>query len=267
MSKSFLAAAVSLAALSVSGAFAADLPSRKEAPVYIPPPPMITWTGIYAGLNLGGGWSASSVNPNSTALYVSPATGNLYALPGNNSGGSNAGGVVGGGQIGYNYQINQFLIGAETDIQGTSMSSGGNNNYALYPDPLVAGGFLNPMSPSGNRGVSLNWFGTLRGRVGYLFTPTLLLYGTGGFAYGGIQAGNFNNTRTGWTAGGGVEWMFMPNWSAKAEYLYTDLSSGGTTGAWGWNYGYNRHPQYNVVRAGVNYHFNFGGAAPVVAKY
>ncbi len=269
MKKLALIAAASFAA--IGSALAADLPSRKEpAPYLPPPPPPPMWTGFYAGLNIGGGWSSNSVNPNSTALYVSPVTGNLYALPGNNSGGSNAGGVVGGGQIGYNYQFgSSFLAGVETDIQGTSMRSGGNNNYALYPDPLVVGGFLNPLSPSGNPGVALNWFGTVRGRLGWLLTPTLLVYGTGGFAYGGIQGGyaGYSNTRTGWTAGGGVEWMFMPNWSAKAEYLYTDLSSNGTQGAWGWNYGYNRHPQFNIVRAGVNYHFNFGGSAPVLAKY
>ena len=110
------------------------------------------------------------------------------------------------------------------------------------------------------------------------FDPHFLIYGTGGFAYGEVRRdnnffggwwGNNNNnaTKTGWTAGGGVEWMFMPNWSAKAEYLYTDLNSGGQTGPFGFQTGYHHHPQFNIVRAGVNYHFNFGGAAPVVAKY
>jgi outer membrane immunogenic protein len=208
------AAAIALVA---GSAMAADLPSRKAAPVYVPaPPPIAMWTGFYAGLNIGGGWGAN--------------------------GGNNNGGVVGGGQIGYNYQFSQFLAGVEADIQGTSMSHGRGN-------------------------ISLPWFGTVRGRVGYLVTPTLLLYGTGGFAYGGVEAFNQSNTRTGWTAGGGAEWMFMPNWSAKIEYLYTDLSAGGVQGGWGWNYGYNRHPQFNTVRAGVNYHFNFGAPAPIVAKY
>jgi outer membrane immunogenic protein len=274
MKKRVLLAAASLAALCVGSAFAADLPSRKAAPAYMPPlPPPPMWTGFYAGLNIGGGWSANSVNPNGWAPYLS-ATGAITFAPGNFSGGGNAGGVVGGGQIGYNYQFGQsFVVGVETDFQGTSLSSGGNNNYILYPDPLIAGAFLTPLTPAGNAGVSLNWFGTVRGRVGYLFTPTLLLYGTGGFAYGGGSSnrdfwfGNVSGTRTGWTAGGGVEWMFMPNWSAKAEYLYVNLSGGGATGAFGWNFGYHRHPQLNVVRAGVNYHFNFGSSAPVLAKY
>ena len=107
--------------------------------------------------------------------------------------------------------------------------------------------------------------------------PTLLLYGTGGFAYadvqnnGGLYGTNQNSaTQTGWTAGGGAEWMFMPNWSVKAEYLYTDVS-GGNSNYWGGNWGtsinnVNNHTRWNTVRAGVNYHFNWG-AAPVVAKY
>jgi outer membrane immunogenic protein len=105
--------------------------------------------------------------------------------------------------------------------------------------------------------------------------PTLLVYGTGGFAYADVQRGNggWNGrqsaTQTGWTAGGGLEWAFLPNWSAKAEYLYTDVS-GGNTNTWNnWGVGLNNvnnHTRWNTVRAGVNYHFNWA-AAPVVAKY
>jgi len=273
MKKFGLLAVASVAALIAGGALAADLPSRKAAPAYVPPPPPPPlWTGFYAGLNLGGGWSSSTINNAQLSPYASSVDGKLYLLPGNGQGGSNAGGVVGGGQIGYNYQFgNSFLVGFETDIQGTSMSSNtGNNNQILYPDPNFAGSFLVPLSPGGNPGIALNWFGTVRGRAGFLITPTLLLYGTGGFAYGGVSGGysNFSNTRTGWTAGGGVEWLFMPNWSAKAEYLFTDLNSGGRTVGWnGFQTGYHNHPQFNVVRAGVNYHFNFGGGAPTVARY
>ncbi len=230
MKKTLIAATAVALALSAASAFAADLPSRKEAPVYVPPPPVMTWTGFYAGLNIGGGWSANSD-------YL----------------GNNYSGVVGGGQIGYNYQMNSFLIGLETDFQGTGIRTNNNNNgYYGY---------------GGGGGASLPWFGTVRGRVGYLVMPTLLLYGTGGFAYGEVNSPFWSNTRTGWTAGGGLEWMFMPNWSAKVEYLYTDLSSSGTTGYYGYNYGYHVHPQFNTVRVGVNYHFNWGSPAPVLAKY
>jgi len=282
MKKFGLLAVASVAALIAGGALAADLPSRKAAPAYVPPPPPPPlWTGFYAGLNLGGGWSSSTINNAQLSPYASSVDGKLYLLPGNGQGGSNAGGVVGGGQIGYNYQFgNSFLVGFETDIQGTSMSSNtGNNNQILYPDPNFAGSFLVPLSPGGNPGIALNWFGTVRGRAGFLITPTLLLYGTGGFAYGGVSGGysNFSNTRTGWTAGGGVEWLFMPNWSAKAEYLYYDLgtvtqnfalastqSVSGLSAVFG---GQARaRVNGNIVRAGVNYHFNWG-AVPAVAKF
>ena len=87
----------------------------------------------------------------------------------------------------------------------------------------------------------LDWFGTVRGRLGFLATPTFLLYGTGGLAYGrvasatvnsftatpDIYTGSTSTTRAGWTAGAGGEWMFAPNWSAKAEYLYVDLGTVG----------------------------------------
>ena len=179
--------------------------------------------------------------------------------------------MLGGLQVGYNYQFGQsIVIGVETDFQGTSIRGGGNNaSQQLIASPYGAFGsqYLAPIGALTGANTSLSWFGTVRGRVGYLFLPTLLIYGTGGFAYGQVDAFGFSNTPTGWTAGGGVEWMFAPNWSAKAEYLYVDLSSNGATGGLGFNWGYYYHPQINVVRAGVNYHFNWGAPAPVIAKY
>lgn len=264
-------AAVAMIATAMGGsALAADLPSRKAPPppAYVPPPPpVMTWTGVYGGLNLGGGWTANRANPNNFALYGSPVNGATYVLPSNAKGGTSTGGVVGGGQLGYNYQIGSFVLGVETDFQGTSMRSGGAANTALYPDPAGAGAFLVPLSPAG-RGVALNWFGTARGRAGFLIAPTLLVYGTGGFAYGNLQSQltGASSTRTGWTAGGGAEWMFMPNWSAKGEYLFTDLNSGGAQGVLAATPTDRRHTQYNVVRAGVNYHFNLGGA-PSLTSY
>jgi len=273
MKKSLFTVSAIALALSAGSALAADLPSMK-APPYIPPPPM-TWNGFYVGLNLGGAWDANGgqsgysayYDPNFAFASTINGTPNLFFLPNGNTRG-NEGGVVGGGQAGYNYQFGQsIVIGAETDIQGTSLSGNGPGNYAFYPSPFIANSFLGPVAAFNSTRLSLPWFGTLRGRAGYLVTPTLLLYGTAGFAYGGVDAWGWSNTRTGWTAGGGVEWMFMPNWSAKAEYLFVDLDSGGATGGFGWNYGYHFHPQINVVRAGVNYHFNWGAPAPVLAKY
>jgi len=273
MKKISLIVAASLAA--VGSALAADLPSRKEAPVYTPPPPPPPpmWTGFYAGLNLGGGWQdRSSSNVFGSWAWANPAfvpgglPGTGFGLAGWNNGGGGSGGVVGGGQIGYNYQFSPWLvIGVETDFQGASIGSGNGGNWSVW-----GGG--------GADLARINWFGTVRGRLGVTFPslPSLLLYGTGGFAYGDVQRNFWWNqnsvVQTGWTAGGGGEWMFLPSWSAKVEYLYTDIS--GNNQNWAFNPGIglnnvNNHTRFHTVRAGVNYHFNLfgGGSSPVLAKY
>ncbi|KAF0135013.1 MULTISPECIES: outer membrane protein [unclassified Methylocystis] len=248
--KKAIFAALALA-LTSGSAMAADLPSYK-APPPPPPPPIMTWTGFYAGLNFGVGFYAQNSS-------------NAWGWGVNNHGGSRAG-VVGGAQIGYNYQITpMFVVGVETDFQGTSIGSGaGGNSYAwLFGVPPVTT-------------ATLNWFGTVRGRVGVnLLSPQLLVYGTGGFAYGEVKRNgwlNQNSTvQTGWTAGGGAEYMFvaLPNWSVKAEYLYTQLSGNNNNG---FNFGLNlnnvnNRTRFHTIRFGVNYHFNFGSSAPVLAKY
>lgn len=229
------------------------------------------WNGFYTGLNLGGGWTANNG-------YVYQNVWNLGGVNGGVSNNINSGGIIGGGQFGYNYSLTPLLlIGVEADIQGTGIGSAKNNsNSELYT--LAA--FTNPtfglLYPS-NAGVSINWYGTVRGRLGWNMMPSLLIYGTGGFLYGSVQnnsgwMGSSNSAnQTGWTAGGGAEWMFMPNWSAKAEYLYSSMS-GNNYNEEGWNLGVglnnvNNHTNWNTIRAGVNYHFNFGDVTPVVAKY
>jgi outer membrane immunogenic protein len=223
----------SLVAFAAQAAVAADLPSHKAPPppAPLPPPPVMAWTGFYVGANVGGGW--------------------LDRYDRSGAGSTNAG-VIGGGQVGYNYQLSPlFVVGVETDFQGSSVGSG-------TPAPFAV-----------NRGV--NWFGTARGRVGVsLFSPQLLFYGTGGFAYGEIELkqggflGALSQTGTGWTAGGGVEWAFLPNWSAKVEYLYTDIGSGN----WGRFSPIEQRVHLHTARAGVNYHFDmFAPPVPVVAKY
>ena len=236
-------------ALTAGSALAADLPSYK-APPPPPPPPVMTWTGLYGGLNFGVGFYDNNSS-------------NAWGAGWNNHGGSRAG-VVGGAQIGYNFQVTPlFLIGAETDFQGTSIGSGaGGNSWGWFFG-------LPPVTTA-----TLNWFGTVRGRVGVtLLNSKVLVYGTGGFAYGEVHRNswwlqNNNAVQTGWTAGGGAEWMVIPNWSLKLEYLYTQLSGTGNNNWWGWGLNSpNNRTRFHTIRAGVNYHFNFGAPAPVLAKY
>ena len=139
-------------------------------------------------------------------------------------------GFAGGGQLGYNWQAGQFVFGAETDIQ----FSGADDTFAPYK-------FSNP------------WFGTLRGRAGYAFN-NMLLFGTFGVAYGGLegQFAGLSETKTlfGWAGGVGMEVGVTPNWSAKLEYLYMDLGSRAFTIT-----GVNNGLQSSYLRFGVNYHF------------
>ena len=139
-------------------------------------------------------------------------------------------GFVGGVQAGYNFQTGPWVFGVEGDIQ----AAGADDTFAPWK-------FSNP------------WFGTLRGRAGYAFS-NVLFYGTAGLAFGELRAQTFgwteSHTSAGWTIGAGAEVGFAPNWSAKLEYLYIDLSTSqfAITGV---SNGYSA----SVVRAGVNYRF------------
>jgi outer membrane immunogenic protein len=301
-----IALSVAALALTAGSALAADLPSRKGPPMLPPPPPPPLWTGFYVGLNAGYTWSGSNtVDVSSATGFINtPALsplGQTYgpaaALATTGRPGLGTSGFIGGGQIGYNWQFyNSFLVGAEADIQGIA---GSNPNATFFGLVDRNGAGTNFVSAATQVSKSLDYLGTVRGRLGWLFTPTLLVYGTGGLAYGGVStsvsmvggqvpntgstdfagAGAFADTRVGWTAGGGLEWMFWPNWSAKVEYLYYDLgtvsfnSSPTQTflGTGEANY-VNFHQvstrfDGHIVRAGLNYHFNWGAPAPVVAKY
>jgi outer membrane immunogenic protein len=294
----------SAGAMALAGtAFAADLPIAPPPP---PPPPM--WTGLYIGINAGGTWGNSnstnvvSANVFNNTAVLSPlgltygtaaALGSTAFIPA-----SSNGGFIGGGQIGYNYQFyNSWVAGLEADIQGIATSNSTIGVFTVTPRTP----FFPPDAVDTNIFTSrkLSYIGTVRGRIGFLVTPTLLAYGTGGLAYGGIKsttgifgqedpntgsnpffgAGFASTTQIGWTAGGGVEWMFLPNWSVKAEYLYYNLgsvtynigplSSNLTTGATSFvnTAAARTHFNGNIVRAGIDYHFYWGAPAPVVAKY
>ena len=189
MNKFTAAAAVALA-LVAGSAFAADLPYRKEAPVYVPPPPSFSWAGLYGGINIGYGFGDGSQEYGGIG-YISPTTVPGFdvphiAFPGGSAlgGTSNLNGVVGGGQVGYNWQFSPWLVfGVETDIQASDVHDTVNSAAA------VADAFGTHLQ-SATSTKSVDWYGTVRGRVGVApFIPNLLIYGTGGFAYGGVNHG------------------------------------------------------------------------------
>jgi len=226
------------AALTVAGAIssqAADLPTRKEAPAPIFVPPPFTWTGFYIGGNAGGIWGSGG-NP-STSVFAPgfPFVATFWPQGNNN----NQSGFIGGGQAGYNWQTGAFVLGVETDFDGSSLSRSRSIVGPAFAD------FVNPSTTdffTANGKISLDWLGSTRGRVGFVATPDnrLMFYGTGGVAYGGGSANlnvydslhglywssnNNSATRTGWTIGGGVEYAWTNNIIIGAEYLYFDLGS------------------------------------------
>jgi outer membrane immunogenic protein len=300
----------SAGAIALTGAaLAADLPSRAPPPVYLPPPPVFTWTGLYIGINAGYTWSSSNaVDTDGTPIFANPAfplgsssIAAALAEVGTTDLSVNPAGFIGGGQIGYNFQFsNSWVVGIEADIQGIA---GGNKSATIGAITVVPNFPAESYTSSATVSKKTDYLGTVRGRFGFLVTPTFLAYGTGGLAYGGVNArtsfaaaeslgpaiyppvfgaSNFSNSRVGWTAGGGLEWLFAPNWSLKVEYLYYDLgrvTSGltltqinnvapGGPAPWGVAAVHSSTRfNGNIVRAGLNYHFNLWGPAPVVAKY
>ena len=273
--KKLLLGCAALGALTY-GASAADV----RAPVYKAPPmaPVAyNWTGFYLGGNAGYDWSKST----DTVTAVSGAAPGLISF------GSVATslpldpkGFIGGGQIGYNWQPStMWVVGLETDLQWANL----NATLAL-PGPADASRIMTANE-------KLDWFGTVRGRVGVTPWDRALIYVTGGLAYGhenlstaltrvspvtgantcvlpggggnNCQNGSVTDTRIGWTVGGGLEWALLDNWSVKAEYLYYNLGNISHTMA---------DPNFpltffnasadlkgSIARAGLNYRLGGGG--------
>lgn len=225
---------LSTAALAPLTANAADLYRNPPPPpaAYVAPVPYADnniWQGFYIGLNGGYGWGNDTGSISSGGVSVDRA---------------NPQGGFGGGQAGYNFQSGSLVYGLETDFQGGDLSA--RSDDALSRERI-------------------DWFGTARGRVGYAFGH-VLLYGTGGFAYGDVrQRANFSGdqfsggtTQAGWVAGGGVEYKITPNWSVKSEYQYIDLGSQSLSDLTG-NTANSADTSFQTVRFGVNY--RFGGSA------
>lgn len=246
MRKAISAGALLLIAGTTS-VLAADLPSTKGAQVYAPPPPALSWTGVYVGGQVGIQWGQTSwdrFDPTNTTEISSE-------LPYTNNG------VVGGGHVGYNYQVNQFVFGLEGDVEGTNYhGNGASNDNTLLNTTRT------------------NVEASIRARAGIAWNE-LLFYLTGGGTYA-----NFHNNvqdlpgtvfasdsfdRIGWTGGGGVEFAIDPNWSVRledrfSEYGHHDFFTGPEVihqGLWD-----------NRVEAGFSYKFDLlSPPAPIVAKY
>jgi len=256
----FLGAAFTVA--TISSGFAADLPAK--APMYSPPPPAIgyNWTGFYVGFNVGYGWGEvdDRVNPLPSPAAFNAAPFTVRSSPD---------GFLGGIQLGYNWQSGSFVYGLEADFQGAGIKDTGVRT------PLATAAGV-PMAGWNSRVTAeVDWFGTIRARLGFTPIPELLVYGTGGFAYGDVKvsslttftpappftyAGSSSSTETGWTVGGGLEYGFG-NWSAKVEYLYVSLAMPNHTAlplapnppfALQHNVG---DLDLNIVRFGLNYRF------------
>jgi len=239
--------AIAAALIALAGpSFAADMAWRTAAP----PESVYSWTGLYVGANVGLGVSDTPTN------YGIGSVPGLF--PRFDSG---AASLIGGGQVGYNIQTGSWVFGVEADFQGSTVGS--SDNCVLGCQPFL----------SLNHTTDLPWFGTVRGRIGTA-TGGLLLYYTGGFAYGdvkshvaetfGISAGtlDFTETRFGWTVGSGVEAALGGNWTGRVEYLYVDLGTMSNSFTLnGLPHTYSTDVQQHVFRVGLNY--RFGPAAQV----
>ena len=257
----FLAGALLASAFS-GAALSADLPV-KAAPL-APVPAAYNWTGFYLGANFGYGWGRgdTTFDPLPTAaIFVNLAPTTLGLTPR---------GALGGLQLGYNWQTGMMVFGVETDFQWSGMDASVTQAPIIQNNgtPFPGAGFLTASERT-------DWFGTLRARFGVTPVDRLLLYVTGGLAYGHVKysadtdfrpvgtenyPASVSKTRAGWTVGAGAEWAFMPHWSLKAEYLYYDLGNESVTVNPAiplppFQVHYQWETRASVARVGVNYKF------------
>jgi len=283
------------AALGSASALAADLPSRTYAKAPAMAAPAYNWSGWYVGLNAGWVGGSGSVSNDASIVSTSsiPANAQAMASGATNTAGTSSG-FIGGGQFGYNYQFSHlFVAGFEADIQGLSGAHKQSSSVTPLRENRESDNIA-PVVTNSTTTRDLSYLGTLRARVGVLVVPSFLLYATGGLAYGGVKSdttiaqsvtntknpppstltsGSFSGTRVGYVVGGGGEWMLSSNWSAKLEYLHYDLGSAtyATGGLAIIDLGPTSLPgsgtaavatsskvrfNDNIVRVGVNYHFN-----------
>jgi outer membrane immunogenic protein len=243
-------AALSVLLATSMAANAADVRAQ-PAPYTPPPPPPVyapSWTGFYTGGNIGGAWANRDL--------VDPFLGVNF-----NNGNSN-GVFIGGGQLGYNWQINYFVLGFEWDIDGAA----NNNNTRTVFLPVVG-----PVQVTSNN----RWITTLAARFGVTNGPWLF-YGKAGAGWvgsddftitnltTGASITGSNNSNSGWLVGVGIEWAFLPNWSAKVEYNFLGLDDRTFVTPFGFqsvagDTFFVRNRDIQMVKAGINYRFNWGG--------
>ncbi len=262
MQKTALFAITAAAVLAAGPAFAADL--TPMTPMYKAPPMVTapqTWTGFYIGGDIGAAWSHTD------GSWTAPAGFGVNSTSGDFDGSSFLGGV----HAGYDYQFApSWVFGVEGDWTWTHAR--GSNSQAwtfLGTGVPVGGGAATTMNST------VDWLASLRGRLGYLVTPNVLAYATGGVAWGDVHysataadpgtgylaSTGFNNTSDGIVVGGGVEWAMTHNWSLRGEYLFYHLdSAAGTTvtpaafpgapSSFSWS-----HTNVGVARVGLSYKF------------
>jgi outer membrane immunogenic protein len=234
--------------------------SSQTAPAAEESAQSFNWTGPYAGVHLGYGWGNADTNilPLPTGIPGDQVPSTVSTHPG---------GVVGGAQAGYNYQMGCFVVGIEADLSMSGMSGSQNTSPIFFSSGPPFPGVISAQE-------NINWFGTLRPRLGYTVRPNMLIYATGGLAYGDVSysancnfgpgfasyPASFSTTKVGWTVGGGVEYAVSKCWTIKAEYMYMDLGSESaiaaqTPPAPPLAEGYTWNTTANIFQVGVNYKF------------
>lgn len=255
-----LFAAIAAAALTLlpGVASAADL-----APVYKSAPRIgetYGWSGPYIGVSAGYGWGDNTVGvyeavPDPLDLELSP-----FDVK------SRASGFIGGAQAGYNWQSGQWLLGVEADFSYADVNQSARTDTLVSP---FSGALTGAYYDAHQR---MDWFATLRPRLGVAVGDRLLAYVTGGLAAARLRTSTLlyvsssiqysaadTSTQTGWTVGGGLEWKLDRRWSAKTEYLYYDLGNRTVTAPTnlpGFSYVSTLETRGHILRAGLNYGWN-----------
>ena len=218
-----------IALASLKGLLAGHAAAADLAVPYAPMPVGATpWTGFYVGL--AGGWGRGRSSQNNTPIGTI------------DSGDFTQTGWIAGGTVGYNWQFGTFAVGVEGDISAADIDGNTSNGSCAGPFPCRT---------------KITWLHTGRGRVGVALGQ-FMPYITGGVAFAGLKASNSfaensqPNGVWGGVVGGGLEWMFLPQWSAKAEYLYIPSF---TTAMPADLFGKLTERNISLVRFGVNYHF------------